>query len=37
MLNRTHYQFVKELNEDGLREMLTMWALEFAEAFSAAD
>jgi hypothetical protein len=37
LLNRTHYQFLAELNEDGLQEVIDMWILEFAEQYSAQN
>jgi hypothetical protein len=37
LLNRTHYQFLAEVNEDGLQEVIDMWILEFAEQYSAQN
>ena len=35
VITRSHYQFLAELNEDGLREMIDHWMLEYAEKFAA--
>ena len=37
LLNRSHYQFLAEVNEQGLQEVIDMWVLEFAEQYAAQD
>lgn len=37
LLNRSHYQFLNDINEEGLREVIDMWVLEFAEQYAAQD
>lgn len=37
LLNRSHYQFLAEINDEGLKEVIDMWVLEFAEQFAAQD
>ena len=36
-LNRTHFQFLTDFNEDGFREVVDLWVLEFAEQYSASN
>ena len=37
LLNRSHYQFLNDINEEGLQEVIDMWVLEFAEQYAAQD
>ncbi|MDA0284858.1 MAG: hypothetical protein O3B13_00825 [Planctomycetota bacterium] len=35
MLNRTHYQFLAEFDEERFKEVIDLWVLEFAEQFTS--
>lgn len=35
LLNRSHYQFLAEFDEERYKEVIDLWVLEFAEQFSA--
>lgn len=35
LLNRSHFQFLAEFDEDRYKEVIDLWALEFAEQFSS--
>lgn len=35
VITRSHYQFLAELNEEGLRDTVDHWLLEYAEKFAA--
>lgn len=35
IINRSNFHFLSEFNETGFREVIDLWALEFAEKFAA--
>lgn len=35
LVNRSHYQFLAEFDEERFKEVVDMWVLEFAEQFSS--
>ena len=35
LVNRSHFQYIAEFDEDGFRESIDLWILEFAEKYAA--
>ena len=35
LVNRSHFQYIAEFDEDGFRESIDLWILDFAEQYSA--
>jgi hypothetical protein len=35
IFNRSHFQFLNQIDVDSFRELIDLWALEYAEQFAA--